>query len=226
MRYYLEFKKTGDIKYTSHLDMQRLFKRAFKRAGIPIEYSQGFNPHPKMGFAQPLSLGYTASSEYLEFNTTKNIRSEFALDSMRNNMPEGIEITKLEEFNSTAKSMASDVTGAIYEVLLPISYRHRHSDVQEIVDKYLAQETIIAKKREKKTKKWVDKDIKPQIHWIKVHSSDDGYIVLLMELDGGSSSNLSPEQVITSFTEFSGLYLPREEIEVNRKKIIFKSISL
>ena len=63
-KYTIVFSKTGLVKYISHLDMLRLFKRAFRRAGIELAYSQGFNPHPKMGFAQPLSLGYEAEAEY------------------------------------------------------------------------------------------------------------------------------------------------------------------
>ena len=55
-QYAIKFSKQGFICYTSHLDLLRLFKRAFKKAGIKLAYSQGFNPHPKMGFAQPLVL--------------------------------------------------------------------------------------------------------------------------------------------------------------------------
>ena len=58
-KYIVEFSKTGAMCYISHLDMMRLFNRLFKRADIRLAYSKGFNPHPKMGFAQPLSLGYS-----------------------------------------------------------------------------------------------------------------------------------------------------------------------
>ncbi|MFR0902151.1 MAG: TIGR03936 family radical SAM-associated protein [Anaerovoracaceae bacterium] len=64
-RYVLKFTKNGYAKYTSHLDMLRFFKRAFRKSGISLRYSQGFNPHPKMSFAQPLSLGYSSSFELL-----------------------------------------------------------------------------------------------------------------------------------------------------------------
>ena len=70
-RYYLEFSKTGNIRFISHLDLLRLFKRTFKRSGIELVYSQGFNPHPKLGFAQPLSLGYEGLAEILEFETVR-----------------------------------------------------------------------------------------------------------------------------------------------------------
>lgn len=231
-RYFLEFSKKGNIKYISHLDMQRLFKRAFKSAGIPIEYSQGYNPHPKMGFAQPLSLGYTAVQEYLEFNTKENLDLSHSILAMRDAMPQGIYISRIEPLDISAKSLASQVTAARYSVVLPIQYRFRKDDMEELVKDYLGQSQIIAKKKEKKSKKLVDKDIKNQIHWIKVEKTSidqgftDEFIKLVMELDGGSNSNLSPEQVISSFTQFSKLYLPREELEVQREKIIFSGFEI
>ena len=84
MKYIIDFSKTGTICYTSHLDIMKVFKRSFKRAGISIAYSQGFNPHPKMGFAQPLSLGYWGLEEYVEFETAAaDAASEpFAADEM------------------------------------------------------------------------------------------------------------------------------------------------
>ena len=70
-KYVMTFSKTGTICYTSHLDLMRMFKRAFKRGGIKLAYSQGFNPHPKLGFAQPLSLGYEGMKELMEFETVE-----------------------------------------------------------------------------------------------------------------------------------------------------------
>ena len=71
-KYAVGFSKTGTICYTSHLDIMRLFNCVIKRAGIKLAYSHGFNPHPKMVFAQPLSLGYTGLNEYIEIETTED----------------------------------------------------------------------------------------------------------------------------------------------------------
>ena len=84
---------------------------------------------------------------------------------------------------------------------------------------YLAQEEIFAEKRQKKTKKMVTVDIRPKIRSVKL--AEDENLTLSMVLDCGSASNLSPEQVIASFVKFAGLDVPRYEIEVVRKEIIF-----
>lgn len=65
-RYVIKFSKGGYAKYTSHLDLLRFFKRAFRKTGVDLKYSQGFNPHPKLSFAQPLSLGYLGDNELVE----------------------------------------------------------------------------------------------------------------------------------------------------------------
>lgn len=213
-KYVLEFQKKGLVKYTSHLDMLRLFKRAFKITGIPLEYSKGYNPHPKMGFAQPLSLGFTSEAEYLEFSTYENLRKDFILERLKDAMPEGIILKSLESA-TTDKTLASLVVSATYRAVLPLSYRSRIDDITTSIKDYLNQEEIIAQKREKKTKKYVDKDIKPQIISIEIENYQER-IALLMLLDAGSSSNLNPELVIQSFSKFSGITLEKGDVEIER----------
>ena len=96
-RYIIKFSKEGVICYISHLDTLRLFKRAFKREGICLSYSKGFNPHPKMGFAQPLPLGYSSVSEYLEFETDIPYQPQELAKALRRQIPEGIRIFSCEK---------------------------------------------------------------------------------------------------------------------------------
>jgi len=218
-KYILEFKKKGLIKYTSHLDMLRLFKRAFKTAGIPIEYSQGFNPHPKMGFAQPLSLGFTSEAEYLEFNTTDSLRKEIVLGNLRERMPSGIILSSIIE-SEDKRTLASRVVSAKYRAVLPLNYIQRADDIKEKLREFLAQNQIIAQKREKKTKKYVDKDIKNQIRGIEVEDFD-GRLALLLDVDAGSASNINPEIVVQSLATFSEITLNKGDLEIERLSMDF-----
>lgn len=219
-KYILEFQKNGMIKYTSHLDMLRLFKRAFKSLMIPLEYSQGFNPHPKMGFAQPLSLGYTGEKELLEFTATCNINTEIILMRLKDMMPEGIDLIALTPWSYGEKTMASMVDSAVYRAILPLNYDSRHVDIEKSLKDYLNQPKIMAKKREKKRKKHIDVDIKPKMRSIKTEKSLDR-VALLMELDAGSSSNLNPESVINSFISFTNLSLEVYDVEIVRVTLRF-----
>ncbi len=216
-RYVVRFEKEGYIRYTSHLDMLRLFKRAFKRAGITLSYSQGFNPHPKMGFAQPLSLGYTSRCELLEFETVKEEKPENMTRALQSMMPEGIQILACNPLMGDIKSLAAATCEAVYNVVFPVEADPERD--QKLVDEYLAQSEILAEKRQKKTKKMVTVDIRPKIREIKPLKSSR--LTLQMRLDSGSASNLSPEQVITSYMAFAGLNIPRYDVEVERVSMGF-----
>lgn len=216
-RYVIGFNKTGFIKYTSHLDMLRFFKRALKKADIKLEYSQGFNPHPKMGFAQPLSLGYTSRCELLEIETKEIYKPDDIKNRLSELMTEGIEITFVKEFNRDVKSIAANVTGAKYLVYFPV--RADSKNYKEVTAAYLAQEKIIALKKQKKTKKLIETDIRSKIRTIDVVKSDE--LILIMNLDCGSNSNVSPELVISTFMEFADIHVKRYDIEVERLSLEF-----
>lgn len=217
-RYVLKFTKNEYAKYTSHLDMLRFFKRAFRKNGISLRYSQGFNPHPKMSFAQPLSLGYSSSFELLEFETETKYEAGQIYEMLCGEMPEGLKIEWVIEFEGNVKSLAAAADSAEYEVRLP--FKCEETVLGDMAARYLAQNEIITLKRRKKDKKMVSADIKNMIRRFEA-KSDAEMTILDMELDCGSISNCSPELVISSFIEFSGLDIPRYRIDVERKKIKF-----
>ena len=214
-KYVLKFAKEGYIKYTSHLDMLRLFKRAFKKCDIRLEHSQGFNPHPKMGFAQPLSLGYTSRCELLEFETIDEFAVKDIQERMSAVMPMGVEILGVAPLEIKAKSLASVVDEAVYRVVFPVAADG--ADYGSIVEQYLAQEEILSEKRQKKTKKMVTVDIRNKIR--KIELGEGEKLTLILTLDCGSISNQSPEQVITTFVQFVELGIDRYDIEVERLDI-------
>jgi len=88
----LKFKKVGKMKYISHLDLNRTFIHAFLRADIPIWHTEGFNPHPKIIFSLPLSIGTESISEFLDFKVTHNIGAKAIKTALNKALPEGIEI--------------------------------------------------------------------------------------------------------------------------------------
>lgn len=217
-KYVIKFAKEGYIKYTSHLDMLRLFKRAFKKCGIKLMHSQGFNPHPKMGFAQPLSLGYTSRCELLEFETVEAMSTADMKDKLAAVMPMGVEILAVAPLNIKAKSLASVVDEALYKVVFPVKSDSR--DFDKVLEEYLAQTELMAEKRQKKTKKMVASNIRGKIRTITLGEGEK--LTLMMNLDCGSISNLSPEQVIASFVQFAELGIDRYDIEVERLDIKYE----
>ena len=223
-RFAIKFNKRGYIKYTSHLDMLRLFKRAMKRCDIRLKYSQGYNPHPKMSFAQPLSLGYESMGEILEIETAVAMEASDIKARLAAIMPEGIEITDVTSLPEQSKTLAAACIEAEYLIAVPVdeSFRGRES---ELAAGYLGQQSILAKKRQKKSKELKEIDIKGMIKSLNIIFINNNYIMTLIA-DSGSSSNLSPELVIASFLEFAGIDCDRSEIEVMRKKLFFKGYDI
>lgn len=221
-RFVLEFTKQGYIKYTSHLDLLRLFKRTFKKSGIPLDYSKGFNPHPRMSFAQPLSLGYTSGQELLEFYTYEEIELRDILTKLDYALPMGIEVISCGYIEGTKASLASAVSSAQYSVFLSIDFDENIKTIENGIETYLAQNTIKAFKRMKKTKKLGEVEIREKIRGIKTEKHN-GKIVLILDLDCGSVSNLSPELVITTFLEHCKLNIERYDIEVSRDFMRFNT---
>jgi len=238
-RYAMKFSKEGTMRYISHLDLFRLFKRSFKRAGIKLQHSQGFNPHPKMSFAQPLSLGYTSSCEYLEFETREPYNTEEILKKINPVLPEGINVISCEVLPETGKSLAALTEYAAYEVRLPHENHiavpssgnvgetgiHTGQDFTDLTERFLARDHIVIKKHQKKSGKDLEVDIKPMIAELR-SEVDNKNITLTMKLAAGSTANLSPEAVLAEFCNFAGIPYHRSEVEINRTGLYFRDSAL
>ena len=93
----LRFEKTGRAIYISHLDMMRTMQRVFARAGLELKYSEGFNPHPQISIALPLSVGTGSLCEIMDFRLTSDTELETLPERMNAVMPEGIRVTDCYE---------------------------------------------------------------------------------------------------------------------------------
>lgn len=219
-KYVMTFSKTGTICYTSHLDLMRVFHRVFKRAGIRLAYSQGFNPHPKMSFAQPLSLGYWGMKEMLEFDTETDFQPEELESLLKSQMPEGLDIISCKRLEDTKRTLAAQTVAAEYMIVIPLKEKMT-MDAEEMRKSYLGQGNIIALKKQKKKKELAEVDIRPMIRSFNITKGEDSLFIQTV-LDSGSSSNLSPELLISTFISHMSLDVERSEIQVMRKEIIFE----
>ena len=217
-RYVARFEKGGYTKYISHLDLLRVFKRAFKVMGLDIRYSNGYNPHPKMSFAQPLSLGYSSLCEYLEFETLTPHDPDSLREDLAKNLPRDLAITELFQFDSEVKTLAAESDACEYRIFVP--FEGTEEEFRDLFTSYMAQDRITALKKMKKTKTMEEVDIKDKIRSWKVSKEGDNAVIDCI-LDSGSHSNLSPELVIKSFLDFSKLPLMRWDLEVQRVQQFF-----
>lgn len=198
--YRIKFSKSDDVKFVSHLDVMRIFQRAIKRAGLPIGYSKGFNPHQLMSFAQPLTLGTTSTGEYGDFEFEYELPASEIQERLNSAMPTGFgieNVVKLKE--KTVNSMAS-VDGASYTVKFV-------KDITEDMLKdglsgYINRDEILVVKKTKKSCK--EANIREDILEIK-DISENGEPEIFMLLNAGSRHNLKPDSVVESLCCYFGV---------------------
>lgn len=101
------FEKTGNAVYISHLDLMRLFQRAFKRAGLPLTHTQGFNPRPSVSIALPLSLGMESGCELLDFALDADaVSGEEITERLNRVLTEGVRVRKVYDDGRKIKNLA------------------------------------------------------------------------------------------------------------------------
>jgi radical SAM-linked protein len=114
----IRFSRGEEIKFISHLDIMRLWQRAFHRAGIPLAYTEGFSPHPRLSLAVPLAVGVTSQAELMDIFCTKWVSPHFFSNALSQQLPAGIEIVQVYSIAPTMPSLQSQVGYAEYEVEL------------------------------------------------------------------------------------------------------------
>lgn len=219
-KYYLTFAKLDDMKYISHLDLLRLFKRGFKSAEIRLSHSEGFNPHPKMSFGQPLSLGYEGLEEWLEFETKEAHDPNDLKNRLGEKLPKGIIIGEVTPAQINQKPLAASCYGADYQITIPL--KGHELDPASLEKSFLEESEILVEKATKKSKELRTINIRPMINSLSLNLVDDN-IIMTTNLAAGSSSNLSPELLLQGFLNFSHLNVPRHEIDVMRTGLSFQN---
>lgn len=112
----IRFSRGPEVKFISHLDIMRLWIRALNRAGIPLAYSEGFNPHPRISLAAPLALGVTSEAELLDIFCEKHIPHHSFSTAVSRQLPDGIVILQVIPVSPVLPALAAQVRFAEYRV--------------------------------------------------------------------------------------------------------------
>ena len=118
MRLRITFTKQGPLRYTGHLDLHKLWERATRRAGLPLAYSQGFHPQPKMNIAAALPLGFSSRCEVLDMRMKQEIPLDGLAQRLQDTLPAGIRILNVESVDDSQPALQTQVDSAEYEVTL------------------------------------------------------------------------------------------------------------
>lgn len=215
----VKFYKKNYLKYISHLDLLRLFQRSFNRADIPINYSQGFNPHPKFSIANPLALGMESEEEYMDIELDYMPEEEF-IEKMNMILPKDVQIIKAE-YIENEESVAALIAWAFYEIKFNLFDNISKENLQDIFNTWLSQDEIMITKIKKKGKKTTEKEqnIKSLICNVVIKDINNNHVLLEVLLKSGSNGNLKP-------TDFMELFVRDNPIEIDMDSITIKRLAL
>lgn len=113
----VHYAKRGRLRFSSHRDFQRAFERALRRAAVPMAYSQGFSPHPKVSYAGAAPTGAASEAEYLEIAVAERRDAAHVRDALDTALPEGLDV--LEVVEAGPGSLADRLEASVWEVALP-----------------------------------------------------------------------------------------------------------
>jgi radical SAM-linked protein len=174
----VRFTKQGKVRYTSHRDLARIWERALRRAGVPMAYSEGFSPRPRISFGLALPTGYASEGEYLDVTVATAIADPMALVApLSAALPDGIDVQVVAPLPPGATSLQQVVTATTWRLeLVGVS----DDELQAGIDDLLARDEIIVT-RERKGKSVTD-DLRPAVNRLAVAEATERGAVLEAEL--------------------------------------------
>jgi len=205
MRIRIKFSKQGALRYTGHLDLHKLWERAARRAELPLAYSQGFHPQPKMNIAAALPLGFSSRCEVLDMRLEQDIPLDGLVDKLNGTMPEGIRVKDITQVDDRAPALQTQVISAEYEVTSKETVFG--SDLKRKIDSVMDTASIIRTRRNK------EYDLRPLIEELELVSEDK----LFMKLTAKEGATGRPEEVLDV------LGIAFEETRIERSNLNFQT---
>jgi radical SAM-linked protein len=188
----LTFAKGEPIKYISHLDLMRTWERTLRRAQVPLAYSEGFNPRPKISIASALPVGFTGRGEVMDVVLSRHTSPHNFAKRLKPHLPPGLEILSVEEVYASLPSLQSQMRYAEYQVVL--ESEETLAKMEKRVEQVLSAQSL-PRQRERKGKV-TEYDLRPLIDDLWVEDGEGTACVLGMRLQSDSQATGRPDEVL------------------------------
>lgn len=216
-RYRLEICKGEEVRFISHLDFMKAFERALRRAKIPVAFSEGFNPHPKIAFASALPVGVTSACELVDLELQEELPAAEVKQRLEKALPPGIKVNAVNRCHDKQPALMAVINRSEYLVrvqAIPGAVIH-YQLLQEAIKSFLGKDALVV---EKKTKKGLrERDIRKGVYSLRgwLEGND---IMLEMVLQTGTEGNVRPEDVLSGLISL-GLPLDKDFARVHRTRL-------
>ena len=188
------FSKGAEIRYISHLDVARAWQRAFRRASVPLAYSSGFNPRPKVIFAAAIAVGFAGRAEMLDVLLMRRMPPREFASRVQEEMPSGLHLSSVEEVSIGLPPLPTQVLAAEYEVV--VETVDAAEVMQARLDEVLVAETI-SRRRERPGKVQIY-DLRPLIKKLWVADRREDGCVIGMYLQADAQGTGRPDEVMAA----------------------------
>ncbi len=182
--------KSERYRYMSHLENMTAIERAIRRAGLPVAYSQGFNPTMKLSFGPPLPLGFTSEAEFVDITLEENLLP-YMVDKLKSVMPEGMDILDAGAVIGKTRSLSSLLNRVVYP--LPVSELGDPGELADRVERILAAKGLEIERQTKSGVKVID--VRDAIHNL---TFEDGALIMVLGL--GEGGYVRPTEVVSLLT--------------------------
>jgi len=179
MRVRVRFSKLGKIRWTSHRDVARMWERAFRRLSLPLAYTQGFSPRPKVSFGLALSTGHESVAEYLDLELVEGTPLDVTTlaNHLSTALPAGIDVQAVAVIDDRAGSLQEEVTSCDWRIEVAGVGADR---LAELAAAALAADSLVVTRQRKGHD--VTDDVRPAILTLEAGSTDTADAVLWCEL--------------------------------------------
>jgi len=203
MRIRLTFSKSGPLIYISNLDLYTLWERAARRAGLPLAYSQGFHPQPKIHLGAALPLGFSSRCELLDMRLNETMDPEPMAARLNDTLPPGLRVTKVQVVGDSTPALQTIIASADYEVEMLAG--GSPPDLAQRIDSVLRAESL---PRERRGKRY---DLRPLIEDVHVRRDvEGGSDLIAMRLKAQEGATGRPDEVLDA------LGVRREDARIER----------
>ena len=204
----ITFAKTAAMQYTGHLDLHKTWERTFRRARLPLAYSEGFNPHPKIQLGAALPLGFTSDCELVDVWLESPQDVAAARAALEGAAPPGLHPSDLREVAARDPALQTQITAAEYRVTLPATVSA--AELDERVRALLAAPEIRRTRREK------EYDLRPLVEALAHTASNEDRHTLVMRLAAREGATGRPEEVVEA------LGWPATTATYHRQKLLIR----
>jgi radical SAM-linked protein len=204
----LTFAKTAAMKFSGHLDLHRAWERTLRRARLPLAYSEGFNPQPKIQLASALPLGFTSECEVADVSLETPQDLEAARAALEQALPPGIVLRVVVEVPERGPALQTQVIAAEYRVVVTSALS------PEAMDERIA--ALLAARETRRVRRGKEYDLRPLIESLERAGMDELGYVLLMRLAAREGATGRPEEVVDA------LGLAPAEALFHRQRLLFK----